>query len=220
MEREVTFESAAFWKNPGCMSESRAAELAAQQVESILQAAESAAEQIKKEAREEVAAATAGARQRAADLEQRARDQALEFDEDTRREAERLLEDAQRRATQIREQTKRSVAGRVDRAEAAANEMVGHAEALSEGLLKLGELLTEQGERILRDVRTARREMRANLTAAIEGDGAAPAANGEPAEEESTPPLRRNGERSRRFMRETDGAKEDELEPPSWVESG
>jgi hypothetical protein len=44
MEREVTFENAAFWKNPGCMSESRAADLAAQQVESVLEAAEAAAE--------------------------------------------------------------------------------------------------------------------------------------------------------------------------------
>ena len=201
------------------MSESRAAELAAQQVESILEAAEAAAEQIKQEAREEVAAETAGARQRAAELEQRARDQAMEFDEDTRREAERLLDDAQRRATQIREQTKRSVAGRVDRAEAAANEMVGHAEALSEGLLKLGGLLTEQGERILRDVRTARRQMRVNLTAAIEGEGAEPAANGEPAEEAPTPPLRRNGERSRRIVREAARAADDELTPPAWVES-
>jgi hypothetical protein len=218
MGREVTFESAAFWKNPGRMSESRAAELAAQQVESILQAAEAAAEQIKEEAREEVAAETAGARRRAQEVEQRARDQALEFDADTRREAERLMEDAQRRANQIREQTKRSVAGRVDRAEAAANEMVAHAEALSDGLLKLGELLTEQGERILRDVRSARRQMRANLDAAIEGNGPAPAPPDGDAEDESTPPLRRNGERTRRFVREPERA-EDELAPPSWVES-
>ena len=98
------------------MSESSAADLAARQVESILEAAEAAAEQIKQEARDEVLAETAGARRRAADLEQRARDQAIEFDADARREAERLLADAQKRATQIREQTKRSVAGRVDRA--------------------------------------------------------------------------------------------------------
>jgi hypothetical protein len=218
MEREVTFESAAFWKNRGRMSESRAAELAAQQVESILEAAEAAAEQIKQEARDEVAAEVAGARQRAAELEKRARDQAIEFDEDARREAERLLEDAKRHATQIREQTKRSVAGRVDRAEAAANEMVGHAEALSDGLLKLGELLTEQGERILRDVSAARREMRANLNVALEGDAPAPESNGESAEVTPTPPLRRNGERSRRFVREAERGG-DELAPPPWVES-
>jgi vacuolar-type H+-ATPase subunit E/Vma4 len=218
MEREVTFEGAAFWKNPGCMDEPTAAELAAQQVETILQAAEAAAEQIKEEAREEVAAEVAGARQRAAELEQRARDQAIEFDEDARREAERLLNDARRRATRIREQTKRSVAGRVDRAEAAANEMVGHAEALSEGLLKLGELLTDQGERILRDVRAARQEMRANLTAAIDGEGAPPESNVEPAEPAPAPPLRRNGERSERFVRGPE-RNEDELAPPSWVES-
>jgi hypothetical protein len=107
----------------------------------------------------------------------------------------------------------------VDRAEAAANEMIGHAEALSEGLLKLGELLTEQGERILGDVRAARRQMSANLTAAIEGEGAPPESNGEPADPAPTPPLRRNGEGSGRFVRESERT-DDELAPPSWVESG
>jgi hypothetical protein len=203
------------------MSESKAAELAAQQVESILAAAQEAAEQIKQEARDQVAAEVAGARRRAAELEQRARDQAIEFDEDARREAERMLADAQRRATQIRAQTKRSVAGRVDRADAAAAEMVGHAEAISDGLLKLGELLTEQGERILRDVRAARRELRVQLDADIEGE-AAPAPSEAEAEAEPPAPLRRNGERSGRFVRAADAADTagDELAPPAWVEPG
>ena len=51
--------------------------------------------------------------------------------------------------------------------------MVGHAEALSDGLRGLGELLTDQGERLLREVRAAGRELRARLEAAIKGDGAA-----------------------------------------------
>jgi len=195
------------------MSDSSAADLAARQVESILEAAEAAAEQIKQEARDEVLAETAGARRRAAELEQRARDQAIEFDADARREAERLLADAQKRATQIREQTKRSVAGRVDRADAASAEMVSHAEVLSEGLLKLGELLTEQGERILRDVRTARREMRANLDAAIEGG--APRAEREPAGDAEPVPLRRNS--ARRAARAA-SKPDDDLTPPAWVE--
>jgi hypothetical protein len=121
--------------------------------------------------------------------------------------------DAKRRSKQIREQTKRSVEGRVDRAEAAADEMVGHAEALSDGLLRLGELLTDQGERILREVRAARGELGAQLEAAIEGGGGASAPDD--ASEPSTP-RRANGARDGRFVR--DGDSED-LAPPPWVES-
>jgi hypothetical protein len=212
MEPQITFAKACFWNNRACMSESKAADLAAQQVEQIIEAAEAAAEQIRQEARDEVAGEVAAARQRAAQIEQRARDQAIEFDDDSRREAERLVAEAQRRSRQIREQTKRSVAGRVDRADAAANEMVGHAEALSEGLLRLGELLTEQGERILRDVQSARRELRARLEATIEGeqDAAAPERSVPP----SPAPRRPNGSRSGRFARERSG----EPAPPEWVE--
>jgi vacuolar-type H+-ATPase subunit E/Vma4 len=216
MTEQVTFEKACIWKNRSCMSESKAAELASQQVGSILEAAEAAAEQIRQEARDEVGAELAHARQRAAELEQRARDQAIEFDQDSRREAERVVADARRRAKQIRDQTKRSVAGRVDRADAAAAEMVGRAEALSDGLTKLGELLTEQGERILRDVRAARRELRAQLDAAIEDGGGAPAAPSEEPAEPASPSPRRRRNGSGRFVRGERPA--EELAPPSWVE--
>jgi hypothetical protein len=215
MGSQITFEAVAFWKNPAAMSESKAAELAAQKVEEILATAEAAAEQIRQEARDQVAGAVAEARQKAAQIERRARDQAIEFDADSRREAERMVAEAKRRAAQIRGQTKRSVAGRVERAEAAANEMVSHAEALSDGLLRLGELLTEQGERILRDVQAARRDLREKLQLAIEGrDGAAPEAG---AEREERPAARRaNGARRGRVERGTSGS--DELAPPEWVE--
>jgi predicted trehalose synthase len=62
MEAQITFETAAFWKNLPAMSESKAAELAAQQVEEILTAAEAAAEQIRQEARDAVAGEVADAR--------------------------------------------------------------------------------------------------------------------------------------------------------------
>jgi dsDNA-specific endonuclease/ATPase MutS2 len=205
------------------MSESKAAELAAQRVESILVAAEAAAEQIKQEARDQVAAEVADARKRAAEVEQRARDQAIEFDTDSRREAERVLDEARRRARQIKDQTKRSVEGRVDRADAAAAEMVGHAEALSQGLLKLGELLTEQGERILRDVRAARRDMRSQLDAAIRGESEpveAPATDEGETDPDAPVPLRRNGSPSRRFVRGEGPRSSEDLAPPSWVEPG
>ena len=90
--------------------------------------------------------------------------------------------------------------------------MVGHAEALSDGLRGLGELLTDQGERLLREVRAARRELRARLEAAIKGDGAAQARSGpsEPPE-----PRRANGPQRGRFVR---GGESEDLAPPSWVE--
>jgi hypothetical protein len=225
MPGQVTFEDAAFWKNRGCMSESKAADLAAQRVEAIVAAAQEAAEQIKQEARDQVAAEISDARKRAAEIEQRARDEAIEFDADTRREAERVIADARRRAAQIREQAKRSVAGRVERADAASAEMVGHAEALTQGLLQLGELLTEQGERILRDVQTARRGMGAQLKAAVRGkamaeaasqDGEQPPTSGGTEEPDAHIPLRRHaGPSSRAAGGEPAGS---DHTPPSWVE--
>ena len=162
------------------MEQSRAGEIAAQQVNAIIEAAEAAAEQIERDALERAQAELesvraqgkqelAQARARTAALEERARERVIELDEDTVREAERRLAEAERKAAQVKERTRRSVEGRVERAEAAGAEMVAHAEALSAGLRKLGELLTEQGERILRDTRTARQQLRAQMDSAIEG---------------------------------------------------
>jgi hypothetical protein len=192
------------------MEQSRAADLAEQQVAQILAAAEAAAEQIERDALEQaqaelesvrgrVNAELTRARQQAAALEERARERALELEEDSRRQAEWRLGDAERRAAQIGDQTRRSVEGRVDRAEHAGAEMVGHAEALSEGLRRLGELLTEQGERILRDASRARKQLRAQMEAAIEGDGPPPPSRDRP---RGAPPKRRR----------------DELAPPAWVD--
>jgi hypothetical protein len=206
------------------MGESKAADLAAQRVETIVAAAQEAAEQIRQEARDQVAAEISEARKRAAEIEQRARDEAIEFDADTRREAEQVIADARRRAAQIREQAERSVAGRVERADAASAEMVGHAEALTQGLLQLGELLTEQGERILRDVQTARRGMGAQLKAAVRGKATDEAASqdgelatsGRTDEPDAHVPLRRHaGPSSRAAGGEPAGS---DHTPPSWIE--
>jgi hypothetical protein len=114
-------------------------------------------------------------------LEERARDRALELEDDTRREVERRLTEAKDKAAAVKERTRRSVDGRVERADAAADEMVAHAEAVSAGLRKLGELLTEQGERILRDTRSARKQLRAQMDSAIEGHVPAPPSRDRPA---------------------------------------
>jgi hypothetical protein len=127
-------------------------ELAAAQVKEIVAAAQEAAERIKEEALRE-----------AEEELEHARRQAMEFDRDTRREAQRVVNDAQREAKAIRAETQRAVEGRVERAERAAAEVLADARALSEGLRQLGELLTEQGERILREVHAAHKRMQADL---------------------------------------------------------
>jgi hypothetical protein len=191
------------------MEGSRTAEVAAQQVNAIIAAAESAAEQIERDALERAQAelesvrAEAGqelaqARARTAALEERAMERALELEQDSVREAERRLSEAERSAAQMAEKTRRGVEGRVERAEAAGAEMVAHAEVLSAGLRRLGELLTEQGERILRDTRSARRQLRAQMDSAIEGHVPEPPSRDRPtAPAEPSPPSR-----GRRFSRD------------------
>jgi hypothetical protein len=196
------------------MEQSRAGEFAAQQVNAIIEAAEAAAEQIERDALERAQAELesvraqaeqelAQARARTAALEERARERAMELEEDTVREAERRLSEAERKAAQVKERTRRSVEGRVDRAEAAGAEMVAHAEALSAGLRRLGELLTEQGERILRDTRTARQQLRAQMDSAIEGHVPAP-----PSRDRPTAPSEPDPARGRRFSREPESPRD------------
>jgi F0F1-type ATP synthase membrane subunit b/b' len=186
------------------MQQSRAGEIAAQQVTEIVKAAEAAAEQIERDALERAQAELesvraqaeqelAQARARVAALEERSRDRALELEDDTKREVERRLSEALEKAAAVKERPRRSVDGRVERADAAAAEMVAHAEAVSAGLRKLGELLTEQGERILRDTRSARKQLRAQMDSAIEGHVPAPPSRDRPsvASDDSTPTRRR-----------------------------
>jgi hypothetical protein len=126
----------------------RAADLAAQQVEQIVQAAEQAADRIKEEAGAE------------------ARREALRELESARKEAKDRLEEAEKESAQIREQTMRAVEGRVAAAENAAAEVLEDARSLHSGMRRLGEALNEQAERMLRDVQAAHRQMQASLRVA------------------------------------------------------
>jgi hypothetical protein len=142
---------------------SRAAEIAAQHVESIVAAAEAAADEVRRQAEEQAEAIRAeGRREAEAELE-RARAEALKLGQDARREAENMRTDAQKESDQIREQTRRAVEGRVDLAEERAAAVMKEAETLSTGLRRLGDALSEQGGRILRDVEAAHRRMQADL---------------------------------------------------------
>ncbi len=127
---------------------SRAADLAAQQVEQIVQAAEKAAERIKEDAGAE------------------ARQEALRELESARKEAKDRLEEAKKESDQIREQTMRAVEGRVAAAEKAAAEVLEEAQTLRDGIHRLGLTLSDQAERILRDVQAAHKRMQADLRVA------------------------------------------------------
>ena len=74
-----------------------------------------------------------------------------------------LVEDAHKESVQIREQTQRSVDGRVAAAEKAAAEVLEEARTLHDGMRRLGETLTDQAERMLRDVQAAHKQMQADL---------------------------------------------------------
>jgi hypothetical protein len=142
---------------------SRAGELAARQVESIVTAAEAAAEEVKREAERKAEEIRRGARKDAErELEQR-RTEAVQLGKDARRDAKGLVEEAEKESAQIREQTRRATEGRVAEAEKRAAQVMSEAETLSDGLRRLGESLTGQGERILRDVQAAHRRMQADL---------------------------------------------------------
>jgi hypothetical protein len=135
---------------------SRAAELAAQQVEAIVEAAQSSAQHLAETARKEVEAA----RQEAEQVKVLARES-----------AKADLEAARREATE-----------RIAEAQAAADEVLAEAKAVSGGMRQLAHLLTTHAERILRDVTNSHRAISADLRAAGAAD-AAPTARPAPDEE-------------------------------------
>ena len=163
----------------------RASELAARQVEQIVTAAQEAAEQIRQEARLELAdlrerVEREGEEIRASsqrEVEQElaaARKQAILLTRDAKRDAEGLLAEATAESAQIRERTARAVQGRGAAAEKAAAEVLAEARALSGGLQQLGRSLQAQAERILRDVATAHKRMQADLRVGAGPDAADP----------------------------------------------
>ena len=129
-------------------SGSRAAELAAHQVEAIVAAAEQSAEELRLQA---------------------ARD-AERITEKALHEARGELDSARAEAEQLRAQARREVRGRLAAAEDAAAQVLEEAKTLSSGLRQLGATLQSQGERILRDVQAAHKRMQAELRVASFSD--------------------------------------------------
>ena len=164
---------------------SRASDLVAQQVEQIVVAAQDAADQIRDEAqserkevraqaqrdaeclREKARAEIETARQKSHDKAEaelnEARKQAVLLGQDARREADGTVADAEQHSKQVREQTRNAVEGRVATAEKAAAQVLLEAETLSGGLHQLGRALSDQADRILRDVQAAHKRMQADL---------------------------------------------------------
>jgi hypothetical protein len=221
----------------GRQPSSRASEIAAQQVESIVSAAQAAADQLRGEAERQAAELRAAGERDAARQLDKARAEALRLGQDARREAEKLLADAEHDAQQTREQTRRQVQGRVAAAEEAASQVMEEAQVLSSGLQRLGQMLGNQGERILRDVQAAHRRMQSDLH--VEPEPApprsAPARRFSPSrtpageEDEALETLRRAVAGERRGTERRGGSSQragtrerpnpiDDLEVPNWVE--
>jgi hypothetical protein len=142
---------------------SRVADVAAQQVESIVSAAQGAADEIRAEAERDAKrmrtdARSAGERERA-----KAREEAIALSAEARRSADTLLAEAKREAAALREKTRHASEEQTAAAKKASAEVLAEAQALSGGLRRLGESLGSQAERILREVQAAHRRMQADL---------------------------------------------------------
>jgi hypothetical protein len=182
-------------RQPGApKTTSRAAELAAQQVESIVEAAQTSARQLAETATKEVEAA--------------------------RQEAEQVRVLARESARADLEAARKEAAERIAEAQAAADDVLAEAKAVSGGMRQLAHLLTTHAERILRDVTNSHRAISADLRAAVTADAPPPAADEEAAPDEPAPRPRRTARRERGAPRAISAIENpfDEIEPPSWVE--
>ena len=157
----------------------RAADIAAREVESVISAAQVAAERIKQEGQREAERIRADGQRAAASAIEDARLKAVELGEDARREAAIRIAEAQRAADEALEETR----------------------ALSRGLRQLAATLTDQAERLLREVESGHRRISAELRAP---SGAA-AARSAPSAGSGEPPRRRDNP----F---------DDLEVPGWLD--
>ena len=167
---------------------SRAAELAAEQVEVIVQAAEASAQQLASAAQKEV--------------------------ESARQEADQVRVLARESAKAELDAARKDASERLAEAQAAADDVLAEAKAVSAGMRQLAHLLTTHAERILRDVTNSHRAISADLRAAAR-DEPIRAARG-PAEESEPAAKAREPRESRGASRIANPF--DDLDPPSWVE--
>jgi cell division septum initiation protein DivIVA len=229
---------------------SRAAELAARQVEAIVSAAHRAADELRQEAARERAEMLQAAKRDATGIRGEAKREAGEEVERARHAAEKVSDDAFARAKEMTDDAAATAERLVEGAQRAADEALADAHAMSHGLRRLGEVLGDQAERILRDVQAAHKRLSADLRVASgvstrSGD-AAPAGREPPPRrrtgrftptETEAEALTRLAERERvggardgdggeierikrRAARRTGGTTVEELDVPRWVEPG
>jgi len=211
---------------------SKAADIAAQQVEAIVAAAETSAEQLTRDAVREAEQIRAKGLEDAEQHLDEARRQAVKLGQDSRRTAQNELDEARKEAAQLREQSRRQAESRVVAAEEAAAQVLEEAKTLSSGLRQLGSSLQDQGERILRNVEAAHRRMQADLRVGPadhdlppRGPAATPSRSDKstsatPEEREALERAAaelRGSSQSRRSARRG-GNPFDDLDIPSWVE--
>lgn len=123
---------------------STAADIVAQQIEGIIEAAQASADQVAQAAQAEADAIKAQARE----------------------SAQAETDAARRSVVRMNEEAREEAAARIAEAQSAADEVLADAKAVSAGLRQLGQLLTTHAERILRDVQNSHRAISANLRAA------------------------------------------------------
>ncbi|MEX2196291.1 MAG: hypothetical protein WD844_13480 [Thermoleophilaceae bacterium] len=174
----------------------RAADIAAREVESLVVAAQAAADKIKD-----------GVRREMTELRRNAVQEADEMRAEAKKEASAELEAARKTAIQLGEDARKEADVRVADAQRAADEALDEARAVSRGLRQLADALTDQAGRILREVETGHRRVTSELRAPTRG-GPRP----ERSEGEERPPA----------PRRTAGKPSlenpfDELEVPGWL---
>jgi hypothetical protein len=123
---------------------STAADIVAQQIEGIIEAAQASADQVASAAQAEADAIKAQARE----------------------SAQAEMDAARRSVVRMNDEARQDAAARIAEAQAAADEVLADAKAVSAGLRQLGQLLTVHAERILRDVQNSHRAISADLRAA------------------------------------------------------
>jgi hypothetical protein len=187
-------------------SSSKAADLAARQVEQIVEAARLAADRLEVEADREIA-------DRKRELEKegdRIRTEAT-------RDADKAREDARVEALKISEEARKKADERIEAAEKAADEALADAKAMSAGLRRLASHLEHQAEQILRDVQAGHRQLRADLRVASgAGPGGGSALDREEAARIETARRAVSGGRRRASSSSRDNPFDD-IDVPNWV---
>ena len=198
---------------------SRAAELAAQQVESIVEAAQQAAQDIQAETERRLEQERAALEAEFASRRQALEEEVEKLRADAQREADaereaahaeavRQAHEAEVEARKVREDARREAAERVAAAEKAADEALADARAMSSGLRRLGQTLEEHAERILRDVQAGHKRLRGDLRVVSGAPAAEPVERRRGPRAADDPPTGPRSRRANPF---------DEIDVPDWV---